>query len=56
MTIQWDELRAAYDAWRTERDKYDRWMTKIAAGEPYDKAEVCTLLKLAQKRLAESSA
>lgn len=21
MTIQWDELRAAYDAWRAERDK-----------------------------------
>jgi hypothetical protein len=40
MTIQWDELRTAYDAWRAERDKFDRWMTAIAAGEPYDKAEL----------------
>ena len=40
MTIQWDELRAAYDEWRAERDKYDRWMTVLAAAEPYDKAEL----------------
>jgi len=40
MTIQWDELRVAYDEWRAERDTYDRWMTALAAGEPYDKAEL----------------
>jgi|GEM_PF-4555790 len=40
MTIQWDELRLAYEEWRGERDKHDRWMTAIAAGEPYDKAEL----------------
>jgi hypothetical protein len=40
MTIQWDELRVAYDAWRAERDKYDRWMTEIAAGKPYDKTKL----------------
>jgi hypothetical protein len=40
VTIQWDELRMAYDAWRAERDTHDRWMTALAAGEPYDKAEL----------------
>ena len=40
MIIQWNELRTAYDSWRAERDKFDRWMTAIAAGEPYDKAEL----------------
>jgi hypothetical protein len=38
MTLQWDELRMAYEAWRGERDKHDRWMTAIAAGEPFDRA------------------
>jgi len=40
VTIQWDELRVAYEAWRSEWDTHDRWMTALAAGKPYDKAEL----------------
>jgi hypothetical protein len=38
MTVQWDELRVAYEEWRSQRDKHDRWMSDIAAGKPYDKS------------------
>jgi len=40
MSIQWEEFRAAFEAWKAKRDTCDRWMQLIAAGEPYDRDQL----------------